>query len=331
MTPPTPPSKVLASYRINPVRTTAQPVAGGHATHAWRLTTPTGALLLRQLPPHLTDERAALVTTAHDQAARTGLAPNIILSEGGQRTATHGGRRYLLTRYLEHAHPLATDPTPGDCHRLGHLLGQLHHALATIPVPVGWRWRLGDDQALRDALDAHQPPHCPHPAARRVLATKRTWAAGITPATRNTLDTLNQQLIHGDIHPGNILISRDGQLTVIDFDLARPAPRSYELLRALLYCTHPAGPPQTYTPRVAAFLHGYLAAAPLGAQEIATMTTLYRAVQLLDPHGLHTCHNAPPSLLRFGHARFALLYWLRRHSPHLTNLAYQVSRGTPTT
>ncbi len=56
------------------------------------------------------------------------------------------------------------------------------------------------------------------------------------------LRALPVALVHGDFHPGNVL-TVDGRVSaVLDVDLARLAPPAYELARALLYCTHPAGP-----------------------------------------------------------------------------------------
>lgn len=58
------------------------------------------------------------------------------------------------------------------------------------------------------------------------------------------------------------------------------------------------------------------------------MVELYRAVQILDPYGLQACKNAQETLLSFGHARFALLYWLTRHGAGLTALAEQIRHLT---
>ncbi|MGH3825088.1 MAG: phosphotransferase, partial [Pseudonocardiaceae bacterium] len=185
-------------------------------------------------------------------------------------------------------------------------------------------WQLAGPGAVREALRAHDRPGCRHPAARRVLQVKLAYAQAIPTSLRAQLNALDRQVIHGDVYPGNILLTSTGAV-FIDFDLARWAPPAYELIRALIYCTHPTGGPHAYRERVAAFLSGYLTTRPLTDLEIATMVELYRAVQILDPYGLHACENAPDSLLGFGHARFALLYWLTRHGADLTTLAHRAS------
>lgn len=72
---------------------------------------------------------------------------------------------------------------------------------------------------------------------------------------------------------------------------------------------------------------GYLAAAPLSRHELATMAWLYETTQILDTYGLAVCEGVSPGLLAFGHARFALLYWLRRNAEILTGLALQAHQN----
>lgn len=51
---------------------------------------------------------------------------------------------------------------------------------------------------------------------------------------------------------------------------------------------------------------------------------------ILDTYGLAACEGASPGLLAFGHARFALLYWLRRNAEILTKLALQAHQNLTT-
>ena len=64
---------------------------------------------------------------------------------------------------------------------------------------------------------------------------------------------------------------------------------------------------------------------PLSGREIETMAVLYETAQVLDIRGLGTCLGASEAALGFGQARFALLYWLRRHGSAVTGLARQAS------
>jgi Ser/Thr protein kinase RdoA (MazF antagonist) len=149
-----------------------------------------------------------------------------------------------------------------------------------------------------------------------------------------TLASLPQQLIHGDVHPGNVLASRspgtpgNWGISLIDFDRTRYAPSAYEVMRALIYCVRPSGPRSAFEATAGAFLGGYLTARPLSSREIETMAVLYETVQVLDAYGLDACHGASAAALGFGEARFSLLYWLRRHGSAVVELARQAGAAT---
>lgn len=296
------------------------------------ITTSGGRFLLRQLAHHTEQGRARFAAAIHHHAARAGLATRVLPDGTGEFVTSYAGQLFQLTRYAEGSCDPDTTPARELCHDLGHTLGRLHEVLHTAPAPsTAPRQTLPADPttAIRAAYDVHDHPACGHADARRALAVKLRYAEALDPGLLIELAELPTQVIHGDFHLGNVIICQhaaDGRhqtCVAIDFDLARIAPPGYELMRALVYCVRPAGPPAIFGPRIAAFLDGYLAAHQLSEREIDTMVTLYETVQLLDTHGLDSCRNAAPPLLRFGQARFALLYWMRRHAPYLSHLARQ--------
>lgn len=319
-----PPRGVLARYPALAAMIGIHHVPGGHVTRGWRIDTATGALLLRRLSAETPADTAAAAAGVQAHAAWAGLAPGLVVNDTGESVTAMGGRLFTLSTHLGGTNPALGVPGAGFCRRLGHALGHLHQQLREVPADGLRPWQLPGTGALREALRAHDRPGCRHPAARRVLQAKLAHAQAIPTNLRARLNGLDRQVIHGDVHPGNILLTNTRPVFV-DFDLARIAPPGYELMRALIYCTHPAGPPHTYRERVAAFLSGYLTIRPLVDVEIATMVELYRTVQILDPYGLHTCEGAQENLLGFGHARFALLYWLTRHGAGLTALGHRAS------
>ena len=57
--------------------------------------------------------------------------------------------------------------------------------------------------------------------------------------------------LHGDFHPGNVLVSESGQLHIVDFDDARSGPAVQDLWMFL------SGDREEQTPQLAALLEGY--------------------------------------------------------------------------
>ena len=57
--------------------------------------------------------------------------------------------------------------------------------------------------------------------------------------------------LHGDFHPGNVLVSESGQLYIVDFDDARSGPAVQDLWMFL------SGDREEQTPQLAALLEGY--------------------------------------------------------------------------
>jgi homoserine kinase type II len=328
------PAAVLDRYP--PTRRGTQSVtrlAGGATTAPWLITSSAGRHVLRELPGYLAAPRAQLAAAVHAHAAHTlAVVPQAIANDAGDLITQHAGARYMLTRYAP-GHPLPPHAPPlGLCRQLGEVLGQLHQRLRQLPAHSATpRQRIPADPAagILAAAAQHTHPHCQHRDARRVLAAKLRRARALRPQDLAVLRALPATPIHGDFHPGNVLTIDDRVSGVLDFDLTRLAPPGYELMRALIYCTHPAGPPEIYAPRVSAFLTGYLTTSPLSAHELATMTALFETTQILDTYGLDQCVDADLGLLAFSQARFSLLYWLHRNARALTDLALRTHQPGP--
>lgn len=326
--------KVLARYRCfrsaRDLDSTVRPLHDGFGATTWLIAASGEKFLLRQLPTDTETERARFTAAIHHHAARAGLAPPILPDMAGELVTSHASQLFQLIRYAEGDRFPRSTPAREGCHALGYTLGRLHHVLRAAPVPAtAPHQALPDDPtaSIRVALDCHDHAACSHAAAREALTVKLRYAKDLDPDLLAEVARLPAQVIHGDFHPSNIICPRvqhDHRVyLVIDFDLARVAPPGYELMRALIYCIRPAGPPAVFGPQVAEFLDGYLTARPLAEHEIETMVALYKAVQILDIHGLNACRDASQPILRFGQARFALLYWIRRHEVHLRTLARQ--------
>ena len=191
-----------------------------------------------------------------------------------------------------------TPTGPRACAELGLALGRLHGALAGLSAPAaGPHLALLADPgaALRAAYAAHDHGACAHTTARQALAAKLRCAEALSGTVLETLASLPQQVIHGDVHPGDVLASRSPGtcgISLIDFDCTRYAPPAYEVMRAPLYCVKPSGSRSAFEDGAEAFLGGYLAAGPLSGREIETMAV--RSVPALGAgRGSVTCSVIP--------------------------------------
>lgn len=310
----------------------AQPLIGDSGRTHWLLTTASSRFVLRALPPGTDVQRAKFTATVQQHAAASGLAPSVVPDAQGRLVTHDAGRTFVLTGYAEGSCDLPRFPDARQCRELGDLLGRMHRCLRSaprIPDAAGQPLQAGPVAGLVAALAAHHRPDCVHPGARKALLAKLRLARALTPDQLEQPRTRTRQLVHGDFHPGNLVVADGRVQVVIDFERTRLAPPGYELVRALLYCVNPAGPPVVAEPRVTAFLTGYLNVFPLNREALGTMVGLYRAVQVLDPHGLDRCADAESWRFRFGHARFALLRWLDLRGKWLTDLAMGLPERLP--
>jgi Ser/Thr protein kinase RdoA (MazF antagonist) len=304
------------------------------ASRTWLVGAPALRYVLRRLSPGTTAARARFVTAVHHRAACGGCAPQLLANDAGERLTLHHGQYFQLVEYAGRSWDRHGIPAAPACAELGLALGRLHNLLAgfqSCPAAPRLAFPADPGGALRAAYAAHDHDGCPHVTARQALTAKLRRAEALSGTVLDVLADLPQQVIHGDVHPGNVLAwqrpraSAIPGISLIDFDRTRCAPAAYEVMRALVYCVRPAGPRSAFAGRAAAFLDGYLAVRPLSGGEIETMAVLYETVQVLDAYGLGTCVGASEAALGFGEARFALLYWLRRHGPAIVGLARQAS------
>ncbi|MFU8690045.1 phosphotransferase enzyme family protein [Rossellomorea sp. FS2] len=75
-----------------------------------------------------------------------------------------------------------------------------------------------------------------------------------------------KQLVHGDVHPGNLLIDKEGEVGIIDFHRLRVAHRMAD---AAYFCTHLIIHNGISLPLITAFLKGYGAESPFKEGEVA--------------------------------------------------------------
>ncbi len=85
-----------------------------------------------------------------------------------------------------------------------------------------------DGPNLRDFLDAHRHRELPVPVGAAVWIAAKVFAALDYAHERATSGGMRLGVVHRDLSPPNILLSREGEVKLTDFGLAKVSPWSHE-------------------------------------------------------------------------------------------------------
>ncbi|OIJ69721.1 aminoglycoside phosphotransferase [Streptomyces mangrovisoli] len=199
----------------------------------------------------------------------------------GRTVAVVGGHAYALHPWIDGRHRHGGQLTPGQCVRLGALLGAVHAGLervmppkartrpATAPHPV----ESADPArtlALIDELATRVRRHRPRDsfdelAAHRLLERRELVErhAGRRPPPGGPVGW-----VHGDFHPFNLLYKGDAPAAIVDWDRLGVQPRAEEAVRAAaIFFVRPAGALEL--PKVRAYARAYRRAAGVTPAELA--------------------------------------------------------------
>ncbi len=198
--------------------------------------------------PHVIGMQSAAML----HAAKAGLpVPQAVPTADGGTHPIHGDRVVWLLTWIDGELLLGRTASPDA---LGRTLGSLNAALATFEHPAAHRtfaWDLAAIAELEDLL-----PLVPRDS--------------VASALRDVPDLTNlpSQVIHGDYHPGNLLVSGEQLVGVLDFGDVLHTARVVDLAIALNYL--PAG-------EWDAFTAGFESVVPLTAAEREALLPLIRA------------------------------------------------------
>ncbi len=182
-------------------------------------------------------------------------------TDGSTHPVEHGRVMRLLT-WIPGDLLLAHWPEPAALESLGERLATLTSALASFEHPAAHRtfaWDLRAIGELRDLLHL-----APTPSVEAAIDDLEAALA--------EYDAMGGQVVHGDFHPGNVVVSADGELTgILDFGDSLHAPRLLDLAIALAYFAPREGDAAA---AVAPFIAGWERVLPLTAQERALLPVL---------------------------------------------------------
>lgn len=149
------------------------------------------------------------------------------------------GDRWFEVREFIPARPC--DATPADATLLGAAAARVHAALANFRPPVPMRsWKLQPADSLRARL-------APAPGLDRATSAHLARIADLASLAARTLDELaigdaNVQVIHADLHPGNVVFAGGGgspavieDPVILDVESALVGPPIADLASAALH------------------------------------------------------------------------------------------------
>lgn len=277
----------------------------GHGSRKWLIRSGRRRFVLRQWPLGTSEGRMAFVTASQDRAARRELAAPLHCDSSGLLyhviNAEGQVMGFALTEFVAGHHPLIAGRRTRE--RLGICLGALHSAYGGVTLP-------GDEELmtvrsplkhLHAALRHHSSSSSPQAAIlqRKIkLAESRAEIVDATHVPRN--------VIHGDVHPANIIQRGSGIFQFLDFDRSCLFYRGYEIVRAALQLAgfkHHAW--QDSENALRSFLKGYASVLRPSSVESRTMIDMYIQIQLGDTYCLSPSNDGDRT--RYAQERFRAL------------------------
>ncbi|MGW0185129.1 phosphotransferase [Streptomyces sp. NPDC003362] len=260
------------------------PVDQGLLNRGYRLCTTRGRYFLKHHFDPDTADPAAIErrhrATQRLAALGVPVAPPLA-GRDGRTVAVVGGHAYALHPWIDGRHRHGGQLTPGQCARLGALLGAVHASLervmppkgrtppATSPHPVesadpADTFDLIDDLLAR--VRRHRPADSFDELARHRLLERRALLE--RHADRRPPRGGSVGWVHGDFHPFNVLYQGDAPAAIVDWDRLGVQPRAEEAVRAAaIFFVQPAG--TLDLPKARAYARAYRRSAQATPSELA--------------------------------------------------------------
>jgi Ser/Thr protein kinase RdoA (MazF antagonist) len=208
-------------------------------------------------PAGIAARTAGVIAAAREAGVRH---PRLHADAAGSDVHSYDGHRLLVMDFApgQTFYDLGRPPDEAELARVVAQAARLHGSGAR-PEPVFDSWAIDNLVPLAgqvgDLLDARQ---------------RRLVDGAITAMAQVDFWSLPTTLIHADLTAGNVLLGRDGEVTVLDFALANRWPRLQEL--AVIAASLMHGSPGTLPERFDTVARLYSAAAPPPLTPAAPLT-----------------------------------------------------------
>jgi Ser/Thr protein kinase RdoA (MazF antagonist) len=202
----------------------------------------------------------------------------------GETILVHEGRIHALFPFAPGYQARRGHLTTGEIVALGTFLAQMHLALHDYPQDkTALRFFSIDHQATlakiaeieATILARPEPDHLDLHVVDR-LRQRKAWLETTQLPDEAAFEQLEQQVIHGDYQETNLFFMNDAVSAVIDWDQAYPAPRPWEVIRALHY-VFGFDPAPCHL-----FLEAYRQVMPLYSEELDIAAEVYSWIRTHD-------------------------------------------------
>lgn len=178
-----------------------------------------------------------------------------------------------------------------DLYALGQSIAQFH--LSTSDVPA-FKKQADDFKSLTQEIKQSIKRMFLDTSVLTEMKYLYTLAGyALSTFTQPPTDSLPQGLVHGDLHPGNVLLER-GRFILLDFELCYQGPLIKDLANAVcMFCFDRTGlKPEFSFPMMSALLSGYHSIRPIQKKELKCLPNF-----LFDRVGLERVANHKLALL----------------------------------
>lgn len=229
----------------------------------------TGPVVIKERKQELTPATVELFRAIDLVIADTGLTAKRVYPQDSNDPLfeSESGLLYEATRYIGN-HPrfdwLVPKWNEKHCHSMGQIVRRFHESSPRISAQL-----TAETQQDLTSVLPQIPTNLESRLARPDVAAafSSSWRnhlnACAIAAFERVADTKSPRvLVHGDLHPGNVLFSNEEAMALIDFDFAHFEPIEYDLAYAAIMVSLPTSSHSALRIETArSFLDGYRSAA----------------------------------------------------------------------
>jgi Ser/Thr protein kinase RdoA (MazF antagonist) len=221
-------ASVVAMYELGHLESVRPFAAGSSRAPKAKVVTDSGAFLLKRLAPSRTNlDRLRFQHQVIQHLSEAGFpVAEVQRSRLNQTIAERGSHYYELSRWIDgHRYHYC----PKEAKASGSAMAAMHDLLSPLKKDAPRRRGYHDRRDVAQALVAMAEEY-PGDSYERIADLLRVARRSVRPHWA----TLPMAVVHGDWHPGNLLMGTDRVAAVIDLESACLEPRVSDLANGLL-------------------------------------------------------------------------------------------------